>query len=140
TLAGLAGTVAGAQALVFGARGIAAQLGLEEGFVGLTLVAVGTSLPELFTAVQAARQGKPDLIAGNILGSNIMNGLAVGGTAALLAPGRVQDPHLDGLANAIMVGAAALGWLLMGTRRTVSRWEGVVLVAVFLVTVPLVAG
>lgn len=139
TLLGLIGTLAGAQALVYGATGIAAELGVGEGFIGLTLVALGTSLPELVTAIQAARRAEIDLIVGNLLGSNMFNSLAVGAAAGLAGPGPLVDPTLAGLATVLMVGVALGAWLFMGTGRTVVRWEGGVLLGAYIVVVPLLA-
>lgn len=124
---GLVGTLAGAQLLIWGAEGIAEELGVAEGVVGLTLVAVGTSLPELVTAIQAARRNEGSLIVGNLLGSTMTNSLAVAGLAGVVGPGPLVDPHLAGAATFVMAIAAAAGWFLMGTGRIVRRWEGALL-------------
>ena len=80
-------TLWGADRLVEGATGIADRLNISGGLVGLTLVALGTSLPELATAVVAARHGNTELVIGNVLGSNLFNALAVGGIAGLVGDG-----------------------------------------------------
>lgn len=80
-------TLWGADRLVEGATGIAERLNISGGLVGLTLVALGTSLPELATAVAAARHGNTELVIGNVLGSNLFNALAVGGIAGLVGDG-----------------------------------------------------
>jgi cation:H+ antiporter len=139
TALGLIGTLGAAQLLVVSAVTIAREAGLGEGFVGLTVVAIGTSLPELATSVQAARKQETDLIIGNLLGSNLFNSAAVGGSIALAGPGAVEDPTLTGLALLLMVGIAALATLLMVTERTVVRWEGVVLLVGYLAVLPLLA-
>jgi cation:H+ antiporter len=126
---GLLGTLAGAQILIRGAEGIAERLGVAEGVVGLTLVALGTSLPELVTAIQAARRNEGSLIVGNLLGSTMTNSLAVAGVAGVVGPGPLVDPHLAGVATLLMAIVAATGWFLMGTGRIVHRWEGVLLLA-----------
>jgi cation:H+ antiporter len=136
---GLAGTLAGAQLLVVAATTIAAELGLAEGFVGLTIVAIGTSLPELATAVQAARKAETDLIVGNLLGSNLFNSAAVGGAVAMVGPGTVTDPVLTGLATLLMVAITTLAAFLMATGRRVVRWEGAVLLAGYLLMLPFLA-
>jgi cation:H+ antiporter len=136
---GLLGTLAGAQLLVWSATTVAAEVGLAEGFVGLTLVAVGTSLPELATAVQAARKMETDLIVGNLLGSNIFNSTIVAGAAALAGPGLPLDPVLTGLAVVLMVVVAAVAAGLMVSGRRVERWEGAVLLVAYLVMVPFLA-
>jgi cation:H+ antiporter len=139
TLLGLIGTVAGAQAMVTGASGIAEQLGVGEGFVGLTLVAIGTSLPELVTAIAAARKGEDELIIGNLLGSNLFNSLAVAGLAGVVGPGQLTDPTLAGFATLLMLAVTAGAALAMVGGRSVVRWEGVVLLVVYAGTVPLLA-
>ena len=133
---GLVFTVAGAQAVVEGATRIADDLDLTGGFVGLTIVAIGTSLPELVTALAAARRGETDLIVGNLLGSNIFNSLAVGGIIGFIGPGVVQDEALTGTPMWMMVGVAAAILVLLTTGRRVVRWEGVLLVAVFFAFLP----
>jgi cation:H+ antiporter len=137
---GLLGTLGGAQALVWGATRIATDAGLSEGFVGLTLVAVGTSLPELVTTIQAARRHEDELIVGNLLGSNIFNSLAVGGAVALLGPGSVADDDLLRIAAPLMLAVMALAWFFMWTRNRLERWEGVVLLGTYGVGVGVMAG
>lgn len=85
-LGGLAGVVAGAELLVGGAVDVARALGVGEEVIGLTLVAVGTSLPELAAAIAAARHGHDDLTVGNVVGSNIFNILGILGATALVRP------------------------------------------------------
>lgn len=136
-LGGLLATVAGAQLLVVGAQRAADDLGLSGGFVGLTVVAIGTSLPELVTAVQAARRNETALIAGNVLGSNVFNCTAVAGAAALVGPGAIDDPSLTVVAALSMVIVAALTWLFLATSGRLQRWEAGLLLAVYLATLPL---
>jgi cation:H+ antiporter len=136
---GLLGVLVGAQLVVSGARGIAESAGLAEGFVGLTLVAVGTSLPEMVTAVQATRQGQTDLVVGNLFGSNMFNSLAVGGAVALVGPGAIEDTGLTVVAGAAMAFAALLAWYLMGTDHCLKRREALVLVVVYAALLPFVA-
>jgi cation:H+ antiporter len=134
---GLVLTVAGAQLLVVGATSIADELGLSGGFVGLTLVAIGTSLPELVTAVQSARRGETALLVGNVLGSNVFNSLAVAGAAGLIGPAVIDDPGLTTLAAGSMVLVAGLAWAFLAIGRRLERWQGVVLVGVYAATIPL---
>jgi cation:H+ antiporter len=136
---GLLGTLAAAQVLVVSATTIAREIGLGEGFIGFTVVAIGTSLPELATAVQAARKQETDLILGNLLGSNMFNSGAVGGVIALVGPGVVQDTTLTSLGVGLMVGVAAIATLMMLTGRTVVRWEGALLLAAYVAVLPLLA-
>ena len=137
TVVGLAATVAGAQLAVTGALDIAEEVGLGSGFVGLSLVAFGTSLPELITGVQAARRGEADLLVGNILGSNTFNSLLVSAVVALVGPGPLADGNLSGLAVWIMVGISVAAWVLMFRGDGLERWwEGAFLLAVYLVSLP----
>ncbi len=131
TAVGLVGTVAGAWMLVWGATTVADELGVSGGFIGITLVAVGTSLPELVTAVVAARKGEDDLIIGNLLGSNLFNSFAVGGTVAILGNGAIEDATLATTENAFMVVVAVGALLAMVTRRRFSRFEGGVFLTAF---------
>jgi cation:H+ antiporter len=139
TVLGLAFTLGAAKVLVDAAVEIASALGLAEGFVGLTIVAIGTSLPELATAVQAARKGETDLIVGNLLGSNLFKAGAVGAVAGFLGPGMLQDPGLTGLAVYLMVGIAVLATLFMVTGRRVARVEGAVLLLIYAAALPFLA-
>lgn len=139
TLLGLLGTLGAAQLLVTSATGLAAEIGLEEGFVGLTIVAIGTSLPELATSLQAVRKDETDLIVGNLLGSNLFNSLAVGAVAALAGPGAVQDPGLTSTGVALMVGIAVATMAFMITGARVVRTEGLLLLVAWVAVLPLLA-
>lgn len=138
-LAGLVGTLVGAQLLVWAATTLAELLGLAEGFVGVSVVAIGTSLPELATAVQAARKSETGLIVGNLLGSNVFNSTMVAGTAAMIGPGIPLDPTLTGPATIIMVVIAAVAGAAMATGRRVVRWEGAVLLVGYVAVLPFLA-
>lgn len=126
---GLAGTVGGAELLIRGASDLARAIGVSEAVIGLTVVAVGTSLPELVTAVAAARRRETSLIVGNVLGSNVFNSLPVAGVAGLLATVQL-DPSL-GRSLVFMLGAAGLAGLFLVTGRQVGRVEAAVLLAAF---------
>jgi cation:H+ antiporter len=130
-LAGLLGTLAGAQLLVTGATGLARTLGVPEAVIGLTIVAVGTSLPELVTAVAAGRRNETDLVVGNVLGSNIFNSLPVAGIAGLLDTVELSDAFNVSLG--VMVGSCAL-LAALGLRGVIKRPAGVVLLLLFVVT------
>lgn len=139
TLLGLIGVVAGAQITVEGASEIAEILDLGEGFIGLTLIALGTSLPELVTAISAARKGEEELIVGNLLGSNLFNSLGVGAVAGLLGPGPLVDTELAGTGTIVMLAVAFGAWLFMYTGRRVVRVEAIGLLAVYATALPLLA-
>jgi len=106
-LGGLATLIGGAWLLVEGATGIALGLGIGETVIGLTVVAVGTSLPELATSVIAARRGEAGLALGNVLGSNVFNILAILGLTATIVPIPVP-PGLSQVDLAVVAGSAAL--------------------------------
>lgn len=139
TLVGLTGTTLGAQLLVTGATGLAAEAGLSEGLVGVTLVAVGTSLPELVTAAHAARRQEDELIIGNVLGSNVFNSLLVGGAIALITPGPIDDLRLGTVGAAGMTVVALMAWVLMARGRRIDRGEAALLLAGYLAFVVLIA-
>lgn len=136
TVAGLAGTVGSAQLLLWGALDLASQAGLSEGFVGATLVAIGTSLPELVTVVQSARRGETDLIVGNLLGSNLFNALGVGAVIGLVGGGSVTSGPLTGIAVVASITVAIFAVVAMRTHYTVTRREGIALVLAYIVLVP----
>ena len=136
TVVGLTGTVGGAWLLVEGATSLADEAGLTGGFVGLTLVAIGTSLPEMVTAVVAARKGETDLIIGNLLGSNIFNSLAVGAVLGLLGPGPLEDNNLAGLATIIMISVVLIAAVCLYTGGRVVRWQAAALLLIYLGTMP----
>ncbi|NOX28542.1 MAG: calcium/sodium antiporter [Actinobacteria bacterium] len=137
---GLVMTLIGAQGVVWAASEIASELNLTEGFVGFTLVALGTSLPELGTTVAACRKGQTGLVVGNLLGSNIFNSLAVGAAIALINPASIGDDLLTGRGAAIMLGAVVFAYLVSATRRRVSRIEGVILFAIYVGAIVAIAG
>lgn len=139
-LGGLAATTAGAQLLVSGALGVADRLDLSGGFVGLTVVAIGTSLPELVTAVSAARAGEDELVIGNVVGSNMFNALGVGAVVALVGPGPLDDARVTVGAVGLMVVITLAAVLVMARQRTVTRGEALTLLIVYLATLPLLAG
>jgi cation:H+ antiporter len=136
---GLLGTLAAAQLLVVSASSIATELGLSEGFIGLTVVAIGTSLPELATSLQAARKHETDLIIGNLLGSNMFNSGAVAAVAGFAGPGQLTDPTIVGLATIVMVVLAVAATVFMVTGRRVARWEGALLLVAYAATIPFLA-
>ncbi len=140
TIVGLVMVAASAWFIVDGSARIAEELELTGGFVGFTLVAVGTSAPELVTAIAAARQGETELLVGNLLGSNVFNSLAVGGVIALIGPGPVLDTRLAEWGSLMMVSIVVVSWLMMITGARVSRREGLVLGLMWIVAVVVLAG
>lgn len=129
-VAGLAALVAGGQALVSGAIDIARLMGVSETAIGLTVVAVGTSLPELAASLAAALRGKPGLAIGNVVGSNIYNILMIGGVTMTIAPFAVPA-SLAGVQAALMCASAALLLVLLWQGKVIGRAAGAVLIAIF---------
>lgn len=124
-LIGLGALVIGANLLVRGGTGIAARLGVSPLLIGLTVVSLGTSAPELAIGIDAALSGTPELATGNIIGTNIVNVLLILGLSALIRPIRmqVQSVRLDGPAIAV----AGVLFLLMGLNGVLTRLEGLLL-------------
>jgi cation:H+ antiporter len=130
--AGLSILLLGGNWFVAGAVAVARELGMSERIVGLTVVAVGTSLPELVTSLVAARRGHSDLALGNVLGSNIFNVFLCLGSAALVGS---VEASLEAVATdvaALLFMTAALVWLTRRARR-ISRPEGVLLFLAYLI-------
>ena len=126
-------TVAAATALVEGAERLADELGIQSAFIAATLVAVGTSLPELATAVAAVRRNEADLVLGNVLGSNLFNALAVTGVAGLIGPGVIDKGFTPLLW--LLLAVTAFAGLLIATGSRLVRWEGALLLGTFAVFV-----
>ena len=129
-LAGLVALVLGGRWLVRGAIEIATAAGVSETVIGLTVVAVGTSLPELAASVAAAWRGKPGLAIGNVVGSNIYNILLIGGATMAMAPVALPREIL-GMQSAILLGSAILLWLLLWKAHAIGRGLGALLLAGF---------
>ena len=129
-IGGIALLVYGSELLLDGAVATATRLGLSEAVVGLTLVALGTSLPELATTVVAARHGSAEIALGNAIGSNIFNVFSVLGPAALAAPIAATGIGADVLT--IMVGFGLVTLLFLYTGGRTRRWEGAVLLLGYL--------
>ena len=127
---GLACLVVGSNIFVNGATAVAQQLGVSEAVIGLTVVAGGTSLPELATSVVAARKGNSGIAIGNVLGSNVMNILLILGGAGLICPMQVKDITIVDFS--VLTGSILLLWLFSNTKLTIARWEGAVLTILFL--------
>jgi cation:H+ antiporter len=129
-VAGLAALVVGAELLIAGALAVAAALGASDGIVGLTIVAAGTTLPELVTALVAAARGQGDIAFGNVIGSNIANALAVVGTSAAIRPLPGDDLGWQGIGGMLALSLLSVPILWRGFR--VTRAEGAVLIAAYL--------
>lgn len=127
---GLAGLVLGSQMVVDNASSIAASLGMSERLIGMTIVALGTSLPELVTSVTAARRGESALAVGNIIGSNIFNICIVLGVPVVLF-GTVTQGSFPLIDLVMLVGSSVLLFFFAKSRHKISRVEGALMLAVF---------
>ena len=128
---GLAGLIFGGQFFVEGASGIARLLGVSESVIGLTLVAGGTSLPELATSVTAALKKNSGIAIGNVIGSNLFNVFFVLGCSATVAP--LPLGNIGNVDMAVLIGASLLFWLVgwFFKKRTITRLEGGLLVVCY---------
>ena len=122
--AGIAGLAGGAYLLVESAVVIAKSLNVPDLVIGITVVAVGTSLPELATSVMAAIKGESDISVGNVVGSNIFNILLVLGLVAMILPMKIADPGKLLIDLGVMVGVAVISWPIMRTGLRINRAEG----------------
>lgn len=127
---GLACLIVGSNLFVDGATAVASLLGVSEAVIGLTVVAGGTSLPELATSVVAARKGQCAIAMGNVIGSNVFNILMILGITGMIHPMSIIGiTRLDFI---VMQLSIILLWIFSFTKYTVARWEGGLLVALFL--------
>lgn len=132
-LGGLGGLIFGGDLFVTGATGIARGLGVSESIIGLTLVAGGTSLPELATSIVAALKKNPEIAIGNVIGSNLFNIFFVLGCSASITPLRVNGITNFDLIS--LIGAGVLLWLfgLFFAKRTITRIEGSLMIIGYIV-------
>ena len=129
-IVGLACLIGGSNLFVEGATKVAEHIGVSEAVIGLTIVAGGTSLPELATSVVSARKGNSGIAIGNVLGSNVFNILAILGVTGVITPMHLQGITMLDLS--MMVFSTLLVWLFSFTKYKIARWEGVVLTIVFI--------
>lgn len=128
-LLGLGCLVFGSNLFVDSATEVAQQLGVSDAVIGLTIVAGGTSMPELATSVVAARKGQSAIAIGNVIGSNVYNVLMIIGITGLIHPMKIYDINIVDLGTMTM--SMVLLWLFSFTKFKVERWEGAVLTGIF---------
>ena len=128
-LAGFAMLVKGADWFVEGAAGIAKKLGIPQLVIGLTIVAMGTSLPELVTSAVAASKGEADLAIGNVVGSNISNILLVLGLSAAISSVGVTAMNFVDII--VSLAATIIVFIVASTQRTIKKKEGIFLVIIY---------
>jgi len=131
-IAGILGLVFGGQWVVDSAVAIAKMLGVSEKLIGLTIVAIGTSLPELVTSAMAAYRQKTDIAVGNVVGSNIMNILFILALTAVVSPLSFSNDLQVDLWMVIGVTVLLFLALFVGKRRLLERWQGVTFITVYL--------
>lgn len=119
----------GGDFVVGGASSIAESFGLSQNMIGLTIVAMGTSLPELVTSVVAARKHELDMAVGNVIGSNIFNVLLILGLAATISPVTMYMENL--IDAAILIGASVIVWILAWSKGKIVKSEGVVMLCMY---------
>jgi len=129
-LFGLVGLVSGAKFLVSGGVSIARMIGISEWFIGITIVAIGTSLPEIVASIMAARRGQGEMAIGNIFGSNIFNILMVLGITSVIHPLNIQEPIHPDLNIAVGITILLLVLLLLG-KYFLKKLGGIVLLSTY---------
>ena len=129
-LLGLACLIFGSNLFVEAATQVAKSLGVSEAMIGLTIVAGGTSLPELATSVVAALKGRSAIAIGNVIGSNVFNILMILGITGVICPMDLKGITL--IDFGVLIGSIVLLWFFTFTKYTVARWEGAVLTLIFL--------
>ena len=126
---GLAGIVWGGDLSVEGAKAIARFFGLSEALIGLTIVAFGTSLPELVTSVIAAKKGESDIAVGNVVGSNIFNIFLIIGASATILPMNVSSSYVFDMAA--LVATMVIPFIVIAKTKKVSRAQGLIMIAAY---------
>ncbi|MEM7776580.1 MAG: calcium/sodium antiporter [Pseudomonadota bacterium] len=131
---GMAMVIGGGHILVIAAIDLAKVMGVPEHVIGLTIVAVGTSLPELATFLISAARGESEIGVGNLLGSNLFNLLAIGGMTATLAPAAIPVPwHIAYVDNLVMLGATLALLAFAWKGNLITRWEGALLLTAYVI-------
>jgi cation:H+ antiporter len=127
---GMAALIIGSEFLVENAVSLARLIGLSEAVIGLTIVAVGTSTPELATSIVAAVKKQPDIAIGNVVGSNIFNILGILGVASLIKP--ISAPDINLIDTLVMIGMSIILLPFIKSGFTLRRWEGALLLAIYI--------
>lgn len=124
TLTGLAGLIFGGDLFVDSATALARQIGVSDKFIAVTILAGGTSLPELATSLTAAIRGKEQLALGNILGSNVFNAMLILGVSSIITPLSFASMTVVDIAALVLSSVLLLIWAYSGHRNRIDRWEG----------------
>jgi len=131
-VAGLFGLILGSRWVVTGASGFAQMLGVSQSLIGLTIVAVGTSLPELATSAMAAYKKNPDIAVGNVVGSNIFNIFFILGVSSIIRPITFKAKSNIDVGVVIIASLLLFLWMFTGKKRMLDRWESVVFLVLYL--------
>ncbi len=134
-VAGLAGLFIGAKFVVDGAVALAAALGVSQSLIALTIVAAGTSLPELATSAVAAYKKNCDIAVGNIVGSNIFNIFFILGVSALIRPIPLQPRSNIDIGVAVLASFALFVVMFSGKKHVLDRWEGLLFIGLYMIYV-----
>ena len=132
-LLGAVAIAVGSDWVVDGACTVAAAIGISQTLIGLTVVAFGTSLPELVTSIVAAKKGEVDMALGNVIGSNIFNILMVLGIAAAISPVAFLTENIIDIA--LLIVFSVIGWIMAWTKRELNRKEGIIMLLLYAVYV-----
>ena len=128
---GLVGLVVGGNLIVSGAVHIASSLGVSQSLIGLTIVAVGTSLPELATSAVAAYKRNVEIAVGNVIGSNIFNIFFVLGLSSIIKPLPFHPSSNVDIGTVILASLLLFLWMFTGKRRSIDRWEGIIFLVLY---------
>ena len=127
TLTGLAGLIFGGDLFVDSATALARQIGVSDKFIAVTILAGGTSLPELATSLVAAIKGKEQLALGNILGSNVFNAMMILGLSSVITPLSFASMTIVDIITLVLSAVLLLIWAYTGHKNRIDRWEGAVM-------------
>jgi len=131
-LAGLAGLIIGGKLIVESATAISRAFGISERIIAITVISVGTSLPELATSLMAVKKGKVDLAIGNVVGSNIINVFLILGLSALIHPINVAINSFPDIYMNIAASLLLFLFLLFSKKRELGRWQGIIFLAIYI--------
>lgn len=137
--AGLAGLIFGGQLFVNNATELARAVGVSDKFIAITLLAGGTSLPELATCIVAARKGKDQLALGNILGSNVFNILLILGLSAVVTPLSFASINMVDILAVVLSVVLLWMWTYTGKKNVIDRWEGALMLAGYIIYIVLLS-
>ena len=129
---GLIGLVIGGHWIVNGATAIAVSLGLSDALIGLTIVAIGTSLPELATSAVAAYKKNADIAVGNVVGSNIFNIFWILGLSSVISPLPFTPMLTFDLWVAVIAAVLLFGIMFIGKRHVVEKWQGIIFILMYI--------